>query len=338
MIGASLQGQRCLLVLPLSFYSFGDTLRQELQSRGMEVALVNDEFPANIFGKILGKLKALKLLRQRTLRHFQNQYADSAPYDLVLIIKGRGVSSELVSFFKSISKRVIGYNFDSFLFNPSPLDWHKDLDRYCTFDIKDAREHGLPLVHLFSALPTDMEPGEKTIDVSVIMKNHSQRLVYIDQVLSHLPDLSRSIYILEPNFISFIFGVLRHPRLYLKYRRDIHFKPLGYSDFLNRLNRSHVTIDYAHPSQTGITIRCFEARSLGTAIVTNNKDTLTNPLFDPDTTAVFRLDGDREKMAADIRHLIEHKTSTEIRSVADFISELLELDPLMLGFKHEMKQ
>jgi hypothetical protein len=212
----------------------------------------------------------------------------------------------------------------SFCFNPSPLDWLHSVDRYCTFDIQNAREHGLPLAHLFSALPDDLPVLEKKYGVSVLMKNHSQRLAYADEVLSALPSVSRFVYIFEPNIFSFILGVLKYPRLYLKYRRHIHFKALAYTDFLKVLGQSRVTIDYAHPSQTGITIRCFEARSVGVAIVTNNNHIFSNPEFDATLVAHFGLGGDPSRLATDFQRLTLTTPGRSMRSVDQFMGELLD--------------
>lgn len=316
-------GKSCLLIIPLSFYSFGNTLKKCLEEDGYEVKLENDEFPASLYGKVLGKVGALRILRYLTLNEYRRRYNGNEKFDLVLIVKGRGVSTGLVDFLRTFATRVVAYNFDSFRFNPSPLDWLASVDRYCTFDIKDARDYGLPLVHLFSALPERLSVREKCYDISVLMKNHSQRLAYADAVLSAIPSTSRFVYIYEPNFISFVIGFLKYPRLYVKYRRHIHFKSLSYGDFLTALAQSRVTIDYAHPSQTGITIRCFEALSVGVSIVTNNGHVFTNPAFDRASVAHFELGGDCDRLALAFPGLLRAAPAQSVRSVKQFMSELL---------------
>lgn len=314
----------CMLILPLSFYGFGQVLRRELEARGLDVVMENDEYPANSFGKLIGKLGMLRLLRWWTFRTFRRRYENNPEnFAFVLIVKGRGVSQGLIHFLKSISKRIVAYNFDSFCFNPSPLDWLHDVDRYCTFDPEDALKHKLPLVHLFSAIKESAASADRRYEVTVLMKNHSQRLAYTDQVLSALSDHSRFIYIFEPNLFSFAWGVFRHPLLYLKYWNDIHFSPLSYGEFVRVLRESRVTVDYAHPSQTGLTIRCFEARSVGVALVTNNPYVLSHPAFDATTVVHFPLDGDPSLLAVDVQGLLDATSGCCVRTVEDFMSELL---------------
>ena len=65
--------------------------------------------------------------------------------------------------------------------------------------------------------------------------------------------------------------MLRHPILFFKYRNFIHTKPLKKELYEDVISKSEYTVDYAHPNQTGTTIRCFEAAALGTRVITNNK-------------------------------------------------------------------
>jgi hypothetical protein len=234
----------------------------------------------------------------------------------------------LIDFLKSIGDRVIAYNFDSFRFNPSPLDWLGQVDRYCTFDIEDARRHGLPLVHLFTSVSETNGASDDRYDLSVLMKNHSQRLAYTDEVLSAVPERSRFIYIFEPNIFSFALGLAKNPLLYLKYKKFIHFKPLPYDAFLKVLSASKVTVDYAHPEQTGITIRCFEARSLGVSLVTNNPHVLGHTSFDAESVVHFPIGGDHMRLQAEIGRLLEAPRTKAYRSVKVFMSELLDDAPM----------
>ncbi len=314
-----------LLILPLTFYGFGKTLSKSLEARGYVVQMDNDEFPANVWGKILGKLGLFAMLRRITLRHYQQRYrAGSDSFDTVLIVKGRGVGPALIDHLRSLSRHVIGYNFDSFGFNPSPLAWKHAANRYCTFDIQDARDHHLPLVHLFSALPPGAGTSSKRIDVSVLMKNHSQRLAYVDQVLGALPPgVSTRIFIFETNALTAVVGALRSPRLYRKYWRHIHFTALPYEQFLDALGQSRVTVDFAHPSQTGITIRCFEAASLGVSVITNNRYTLDHPFFSSGAAAHVPLGAEPESFRDAIERLLTQAPALQARGVDDFLNELL---------------
>ena len=139
----------CLLIAPLSFYSYSEYLRVELSSVGYNVTLSNDEYPANTIGKIMGKLK-LPFLLWTTKQHLINRFLNDRKYDIAIIIKGRGMSSSLINEIKKSCSVVIGYTFDSFKYHPAPKKWMRDVDAFYTFDYRDAEKHNIEIIELFS--------------------------------------------------------------------------------------------------------------------------------------------------------------------------------------------
>lgn len=313
--------KRCLLITPLTFYSFHKSIAAELEKRGYQVELVNEEYPANALGKILGKTGGLKLLRVLTLRGLKRRI--SGRYDLVLIIKGRGLGKNSIRFLRKISDRIVGYNVDSFLFNPSPLDWYSDVDRYATFDIRDAQKYSIPLTHLYSATLPEYVSNERPFDLSVIMRLHSQRLAYLDRVLAALPCISQYIFLYESSYITLILGFLKTPRLYAKYWRYISFSPLSYEQAMKALGQSRMTLDYAHPLQSGITVRCFEAQSLGVRLITNNQQVQDSGTFDRESVVSFPIDGNTKKLKEEFEKAMSNKISGRIRTLSNFLDELI---------------
>lgn len=318
--------KRCLLIAPLTFYSFHRTLADGLQRRGYTVDMLNEEFPANIFGKVLGRL-ALPVLRRLTLRGLKARLDRRAFYDLVLIVKGRGLGPAALAYLRTRARRIVGYNFDSFRFNPSPLDWRELTDRYATFDIRDASEHGIPLVHLFSAAA--MPPAEKCqFDISIVQRVHSDRLAYTDHLLRSLPSNARVfVFLYESSPLTFVLSLFRHPRLCTRLWRHISFKPLPYAQAMDALRHSRVTFDYAHPHQSGITVRCFEAQSLGVAVLTNNRDAVDSGLFAPGSIAHLPEQADPATVAALVASLSGQPVEPRCRGLQQFLDDLLT-DPV----------
>jgi hypothetical protein len=316
------EGRRCLLIAPLSFYSFHHTLTEALERRGFLVEVLNEEFPANTFGKVLGKI-ALPLLRRLTFRGLKSRLANCATFDLVLIIKGRGIGPDAVRFLRTKAKRIVGYNFDSFLFNPSPLDWHHLTDRYATFDIDDAKSLGLPLVHLFSAV-TQPPQLERPYELSIVQRVHSHRLAYADLLLRALPAGSRPfVFFFEGSILTLVLGFIRNPYLYTRLFRHISLKPLSYSDAISALGASRVTFDYAHPKQSGITARCFEAQSLGVSILSNNRAAVDSGLFAPGSISCLPASSDQNKIGELLAELGRRRPLPQSRTIEDFLFELL---------------
>ena len=312
--------KRCLLITPLTFYAFHQPIRAELEARGFQVDLLNEEFPANRFGKLLGKL-ALPLLRVLTLLGLKARV--TGRYDLVVILKGRGLGPAALGFLRQRADRIVGYSFDSFAFNPSPLDWHFLTDRYATFDPADAARHHLPLVPLFSAAPP--QKTAPTHDLSVIQRLHSDRLDYLDRVMTALPGFSAQVYLYEPNPLLLLLRWLTSPRLMARHAKNIHRRPLPYAAAMALLARGRVTLDYAHPRQSGITVRCFEAQALGVAILTNNPAVAASGLFAPGSVARLGLADDTSDLPQRVALLMQDTSPSRARQVRQFVTEMLGL-------------
>ena len=313
---------RCLIITPKRFYIFHEFLAEALEGRGYKVSVVNDEYPENIIGVLLGNFlpHISKLL---TFKFFSKYLDQNAKFDIVIIIKGRGISNETVKCLRNHAKKTIGYNFDSFRYNPSPLQWMKCVDKYATFDHRDSIDHGLEKIELFVSIK-DIEATDKTTDLSVVFKNHSDRLLYLDQISSLFTKIKSEIFIYEKNIITFIKNFIAHPLLMFKWRKYISFKPLDYSSYLDMINRSIYTLDYAHPKQTGTTIRCFEALACKTKIISNNKYILTNPAFNKNNVIIHPLKGNVEELYHIMKEKSKIKSEFKSRSIDEFVDELLQ--------------
>lgn len=338
MITTPCTPRRCLLILPRGFYGFAKVLTGGLAALGFETTVANDEYPESFFGKVISKL-GLRLSQTITRRTLKRQVLSGQHYDLILVIKGRGLDAATAASLLQHGRSVVGYHFDSFGFDRGPARWLGCLPRVCTFDYRDAQAHGLPVVELFSSMPeAQASDGPRRYTVSAVLRNHSQRLAYLDQVLAALGGLGAPgglaqadafIYIYEANVMSFLANFLRHPRLYLKYRRFISRQSLPYDQYVAAIAGSAFTIDYAHPNQTGITIRCFEALSAGTRIITNNPSVLKSRLFSTDNALVFKPSpsGHSQADSAPLRHQLALRSGQQPaarrRTVDDFLRELI---------------
>lgn len=312
---------RCLLVLPRSFYGFAAVVERGLRDLGYDVETANDEYPESLLGKLMSKLGlpiSLTLTRRALTRLLQGRQ-----YELLIVIKGRGLDAATAAELRCHARHAVGYHFDAFRYDAGPARWVRELPRVCTFDYRDAAEHQLPVVELFSSLPEAPPATERRYRLSAIMRNHSQRLVFLDRVLHAMGEHDAFVHIFEANVFTFVANFLRHPWLYLKYRRYISRRSLPYAEYVKVLSGSQFTIDYAHPSQTGITIRSFEALSAGTRIITNNPYVLHSPMFEGSGTIVFGPADTREDLLRRMQALAGVAPVARRRSVTDFLRELI---------------
>lgn len=312
----------CLFIINKHFYSFEKHIREALTSFGYNVTVSNDEYPEGVIGRIIGKLQ-VPIIFPITYKQISEKYLEGKRYDLILIIKGRGMSARLIKKMNQHSNHVVGYNWDSFKLNRSPLRWYKFTNRYFTFDYRDAAQYHLPVVELYSASKAIAQSKTIKYDISAIVRNHSGRLKYIDKILTTLQPATSFIFIYENSKISYFINFIKNPKLFFKYKKFISFKPLKYEEYSDAINSSAFTIDFAHHTQTGITMRCFESINAKTKIITNSKYLQHSKHFNDSNSVVF--DGfDTQKLQQNYIACMEKTYISEPRTITDFIRELIE--------------
>lgn len=314
--------KKCLLIVPRSFYSYSEHFQKALLSLGYDVTISNHEYPDSIIGKIMGKLH-IPLLLSITNKVITQKFLNDVKYDVVLIIKGRGISVPLIKKFEQISPKVIGYTFDSFKYHRAPLKWLKYVSNFYTFDYRDAENHNLSIVELFSSMPENPEPKSFKYEISAIVRNHSGRLKYINKIFSNLPVENKFIYIFEQNIFTFIKNFIKNPFLYIKYNKYISFKSLPFIDYVEVMQKSNFTIDFAHPAQSGITIRCFEALSSQTKIITNNPFVTRYKHFNETNTIIFNNSSDPNILKDHYNKICNQKPVQFKRTIYNFINDLI---------------
>jgi hypothetical protein len=312
----------CLLVMPLNFYSFARIIGAELEAMGFAVTFANEEYPQTFLGRVMGKLD-LPLARWWTSRVITRRFLTDQHWNLVVIIKGRGIGPELVAAMRTVSDRVVGYHFDALAYDRASERWGAAVDRVSTFDYRDADEKNWPLVELFSAqTPVTPQPPIR-YRISAIQRNHSNRLAYMDRVLRALGPEDSFVFLFEKDVLTLAANALRNPVLYWRWRKHISFTPLPYEQYIEALAASDFTLDYAHPRQTGATMRCFEALAMGVKLITNNPNTARSPHFDAGNTIVYALGDEPSRLKAQVEALRDRRPEPFQRSPGQFLTEVI---------------
>lgn len=289
---------------------------------GYAVTRANDEYPDNPLGKAMSKLD-LAVARWWTRRVIRRRFLHRRTWDLIIIVKGRGVGPELVRDMRKSATRIVGYHYDSLAYEPAARRWASLVDRVTTFDYHDAKANGWPLVELFATTqPPPIRPTAR-FTVSAVLRNHSLRLAYVDRVMAALSSPPSFIYFYEKDIFTFATNFLRNPRLYWKWRHHIHRKPLDYERYIDVLVQSTFTIDFAHPKQSGATMRSIEALAMGTRLITNNRVASSSPRFVDARQIVFAIDADPDEL---MREVADHDRITlpaRNRPIEEFMTEVI---------------
>lgn len=314
--------KRCLLILQKSFHSFTAFLTDALTAKGFDVVVANDFFPDNIVGKVMAKLR-LSFIYGLTYKHIEEKYLNNQTYDLAIIIRGRGLSKELIERLKGSASMVVGYNWDTFDFETSALKWFGNCHKYYTFDYADADQYQIPIVELFSAVQKLGASKPLKYELSAVGKNYPGRLKYINRVIDVLKPNNVLIRLHDGTITDRVRNFLSNPLLYLKYRRQIDLRPGSYDDYIDGIQSSRFTIDYANDGQTGITMRCYETIALQTNIISNNPNMFKSSCFNGGNTLIFEENDDDDSLLRAYKSFKGSTPSGTIRTIDDFINDLI---------------
>lgn len=308
---------RILLITPLNFYNYSERLKNALEERSHSVHVLNDEYPANFIGKVIGYLD-LPLSRLITRYVIGKKLRKSGQsYDIVFIVKGRGISTKLLLELRKSCQQIIAYNFDSFAYYSHPIRWMDYVDKYYSFDFDDCKNYNLPRLDLYSSINVCDCNQRRVYDVSAIVRNHSNRVKFIHDVCSSISG-SVFIHIYEKNIFSYLINFIANPKYMWALRKHISFEPISFEKYQSILLKSKATIDYAHPKQSGITIRCWEALSIGTKIISNNRNLTKCEHFGQGTFLIY----DPIKNKDVLCEFIEGRMQSYSRSIANFLDEI----------------
>ncbi|MFQ9316894.1 hypothetical protein [Dysgonomonas mossii] len=317
--------KRCLLIMPLSFYSMGNQIISGLNECGYDVRICNDRYPDNLFTKVLWKIGITKTLYRKTYNHITRYFLQDERYDICIIMKGYGIDKKLIDEIYKKCSYIVGYNFDSFAFHPLSLSWYRLVDNFYTFDYHDAKSYDVKIIELFSAIEKQEKNIERVYDISVIQKIHSERLSYTNKILHLFQPANSYVYLHESNYVTMALNFIRHPFTYIKLRRYIHLKTLSYDQYVDVLHKSKYTLDFAHPKQSGITMRCFEAVSCGTKIITNNRNIFKSGYFNQENTIVCDNSSvvDNE-IIEKYKQMLPSDVIPRRRNIIDFVKEIIQ--------------
>jgi methylphosphotriester-DNA--protein-cysteine methyltransferase len=111
--------------------------------------------------------------------------------------------------------------------------------------------------------------------------------------------------------------------LYLKYSKYISFKSLNYQEYIRVLHVSNFTIDYAHPKQSGMTMRCLEALSTQTKVISNNPFLMRNSNFSEKNAIIFDGTKENDDVKKQFDQMCNLTPGKSHRKISDFINDLL---------------
>lgn len=278
-----------ILFFSVQTFNLEKEIKSKLEELGASV-IYFDERPANSI-IVKGIIRVRKSLYQYKINQYYKkifQQIKHLQFDYLFVNKGEVIPA---FFIENVARQMpdcikVFYTWDSFNNNKHPEKIISLFDRKFSFDPDDALKYNLnfrPLFFLDYYKKIKGSNTEKKYDLVFLGTAHSDRYKISNEVYNSCVDkgLNTFFYYYLPSRIVY----------YLKRKLDktfqqfdvnkLSFKSLSTNEILQYYDQSNVILDINHPSQTGLTLRVFEAIGAGKKLITTNKEIKKYSFYNP---------------------------------------------------------
>lgn len=288
-IDNKLRGNK-ILFISISTFNYEKAIKKELENKGFEVDLYDERPSNNIFTKGLIRLKK-SLYGYHLNKYYKRIIAEISikNYDFLFVLKGESVPLFFIEEFKMKfpKAQLIFYTWDSFKNNSNPLTFLHLFDKKFTFDSGDALDYKLyfrPLFYLNEYSNIKNVTSKKyEYDLLFLGTAHTDRYIISNKIVEICKSYefsSFTYYYMQGKFV-FLFKRIFDSSFKFFDKDKISFESLSSNEILSLISRSNVILDIHHPSQTGLTMRTFEALGAGKKLITTNQEIKKYKFYNP---------------------------------------------------------
>lgn len=268
-----MKGRILLLMTP--YYSINRLIIESLQKMGYEVVFFDGlcrEFSYqnwrqkiyNFWQKTFRNNREYKLSLRKT--HLENETKRVLDYpenyfDYTLVIRPDNYTLNVVEHLKTISKKLIAYQYDGINRFKDMTEMIDKYDVFSVFDEEDYQQLNSKFnnIHLGHNFYFDVisQPIQKNVDLLYIGAEQDNRI----SILSHIHSLSKeknNLFLLHSKQKNKIEGIL--------FSKEI----LPYEDIVKMSATAKIIIDIKYPKHNGLSFRFFEALYLSKKMITDN--------------------------------------------------------------------
>lgn len=290
---------RCLLVMT-NFIGMDEIILENISKKYDTESIIysfdNQKFKykntlqklINLYQKLLGNNDYKKLLKNTSENErIQNEIkTKTLVYDLVLVFSIEYFNEKTLSALKSVSKKMIGYQWDGLGRTPEVFERIKYFDKFYTFDPKDVDNKTV-----FFATNFYLEIPE--IDRKAIASTIEYDLLYIGtSTEDRLEKIKTLIFEMRKHHKIFKVILLCYEdvdALRKKYPyEEITFitKSMSYKETLNEVLKTKAILDLKLSVHDGLSFRFFEGIKYKKKIVTDNTTVEKYDFYNPDNILV----------------------------------------------------
>ncbi len=269
-----------ILLISTRYFDYPEKIKREFISNGMKCDLVYETPIFYKFLKQLGLKKVCDYFYFVYVNLFYFLVKNKDYYNEVVIIRCENISNKLLSKISSFNGRKTLYEWDSY----NNLSRFEEISSFCdrvlTFDLNDAKNFDIQYKSLFFCKEYYSSKGQdKLYDVCFVGSWHKDRNLIVNSFKKECEQ--KKLVFHAHLYMSFL--------LYLKLfilRKDrpkfneVTFRSLSDKDILTLYHSSKYILDIHSATQSGFTMRTFEALAAGCCLITTNNSVLKSNFFD----------------------------------------------------------
>lgn len=273
-----------------------------LESKGHSVNWINHIYVKSNFDRVKSRLMP-SLTSKLTEKHFINEINWQGDYELIIVIKGEGLSECLLDKMKQgFSKaKFVYYSWDSLSNVKGVKGKFKYFDAIKSFDRIDCQNienlKYLPLFYSREYRRKVSRVSENKYSAAFVGTLHSNRFSDVLGMASLVEkNLNKPAYTFFYYPSKPVFKVLKV--INKTFRKipieEVSFDKLSVQAVSDVMCDSEVIIDYGHPDQTGLTMRTIETLGINKKLITNNKLVMEEPFYKTENIFVIGQQNDQE--------------------------------------------
>ena len=287
-----------ILFIGMNFYDYEDAIVDRLEEKGHKVIRHPDKesFFLNHFPFLPEKigLAEIKKYQEGIIKKLRNKCID-----YVLVIVGRGLTSCFLKELRKINENAVFilYLWDDIARVKNFEEVKNYYDKIYTFDPNDAQKYQIGFLPLFYRKKRIGEGVKRNqeIDIFSAMNCHSDREKIAREIVEKNKDKNIKI-ILTVNGKSYLRRIIKNHFHSISDRYiNIRFRKntLRQEELYQIMQCAKIILDVQYPTQIGLTMRTFDAMSVGRKLITTNPDVRYYDFYDPNNISII----DREDIS-----------------------------------------
>lgn len=282
-----------VLFIGIGFYDYEDSIIKEFQKQNYEVDYFSETPQNSLLYRIYCRLGNNEKIKEIKERHsYDIVHNSNHKYDLIFCIKCESFSKNALELLKekNPNAKFILYLWDSIVRIQDIRQKLHFFDKVFTFDRLDSLENKEIIFSPLFFRDEYLNKEEKInteIDLYHLGWYHTDRLALIKQIAKYCEENNLKYnFILFTGYFSYFLQSIFGGQL-KNNKKFLIFRSVSAQTNYENIVKSKVTLDIAHPSQSGLTIRTIELLGAQRKIITTNADIVNYDFYNSNNVLII---------------------------------------------------